>query len=137
MADGVKKVERYSTDVVAKPGEGARVLGALAAGKVDMLSVWAYPLGNSGQARIEIVPKDSAKLKAAAKQAKIKLKRESAAFYISGRDKIGVLGESLVGLAKAGITIHAAQAVSVGTKFGCVVEVDSKNVRKAAKALGV
>ena len=137
MADGVRKVERYSTDVAAQAGTGARVLGALAAGKVDLLSVWGYPLGNSGQARIEIVPKDSAKLKAAAKKAKIKLKRESAAFYVSGRDKVGALVDVLDKLGKAGITIHAAQAVSVGTKYGCVVEVDAKSVRKAAKALGV
>ena len=137
MADGIQKVDRFSVDVPDKAGEGARVLGALAAGKANLLAVWGYPLGGSGKSRIEIVPKDSAALKAAAKAAKIKVKRESAALYATGRDKLGVVSAALAKLAEAGVNVHAVQAICAGAKYGCLIEVDSKAMRKAAKALGV
>ncbi|MCP5114777.1 MAG: hypothetical protein GY953_28445 [bacterium] len=137
MADEICKVDRFSIDVPDKPGEGARILGALAAGKANLLAVWGYPLGRSGASRIEVVPKDTAALRAAAKAAKIKVKRESAALYAVGRDKLGVISGVVAKLSEKGVNIHAVQAVSVGTKYGCLIEVDSKAMRKAAKALGV
>jgi len=135
MADTITKVERYSVEVPAKAGEGAKLLAALAAGKADLIALWAYPLGKNE--KVELVPADAAKLKAAAKAAKIKLKRESAAFCVVGRNRIGAVGAAAAKLAEAGVKIHAAQAIAVGSKFGALVEVDSKDVRKAAKALGV
>ena len=137
MADGVSKVERYSVDVPNQAGTGASTLAALAAGGANMQAAWGYPLGASGASRIELVPKDAAALKAAAKKAKIKLNREAAAFYVVGRDKVGAVGATLAKLAAKGINVHAVQAASSGTKYGCLIEVDAKDVRKAAKALGV
>jgi len=40
-------------------------------------------------------------------------------------------------LAEKGINVRAVQAVATGTKYGALIEVDSKDVRKAARALGV
>ena len=137
MADAITKVDRFSIDVPDKPGEGARVLSALAAGKANLLAAWGYPLGNTGSARIEVVPKDTAALRAAAKAARIKLKRESAAFHVSGRDKLGVVSQSLAKLAEKGINVHAVQAACAGRNYGSLIEVDGKDVRKAARALGV
>ena len=137
MADTIAKVDRFSIEVPAKPGEGARVLGSLAAGKADLLAVWGYPLGSSGKVKIEVVPADTAVFKAAAKAAKIKVKKESAAFCVVGRNKVGALAEAIGKLGEKGITIHAAQAIAVGGKYGALVEVEAKDVRKAARALGV
>lgn len=136
MADGITKVDRFSVDMADQPGEGARILGALAAGKADLLAAWGYPLGSSGMARLELVPKDSAVLRAAAKKAGIKLQRESAAFHLVARDKIGAVAAAVAALAGKGINIHALQAASAGARYGCLIEVDAKDVRKAAKALG-
>ena len=137
MADTITKVDRFSVEVDQKPGEGARVLGALAAGKADLLAVWGYPLGSTGKVKIELVPADAAAYKAAAKAAKIKVKRESAAFCVVGRNKVGAVAEAMGKLGEKGITIHAAQAIAVGGKYGALIEVESKDVRKAAAALGV
>jgi len=137
MADSVTKVERYSVDVPNKPGEGACVLGALAEGKVNLLAAWGYPLGSSGTSRIELVASDSSALRTAAKKAKIKLKRESAGFHIAGRDKAGAVSTAMAALAEKGVNVHAIQAVASGSKYGCLIEVDASDVRKAAKALGL
>ncbi len=130
------KVERFSIAVADKAGEGARVLGALAAGKANLIAAWGYPVGD-GNARVEVIPVDSVKLKAAAKAAKIKLKKECAAFYVEGRNKVGVVAAALAVLADKGINVRAVQAVATGSKYGAVIEVESKDVRKAAKALGI
>jgi hypothetical protein len=133
----ITKVERFSVDVPDQPGEGARVLEALAAGKVNLVAAWGYPLGGSGTSRIELVSSDSAALRAAARNAKVKLNRESAAFHVSGPDKPGAVASAARKLADAGVNIHAVQAVSSGSKYGCLIEVAAQDVRKAAKALGV
>ena len=101
------KVERYSIAVADKAGEGARVLGALAAGKANLSAAWGYPVGD-GNARVEVIPVDSVKLKAAAKAAKIKLKKECAAFYVEGRNKVGVVAASLAALADKVFVAYAA-----------------------------
>jgi hypothetical protein len=131
----VIKVERYSVVVQDEPGQGAAVLAGLAAGKADLLAVWGYPL--QGGAKIEIIPADSVAFKAAAKAAKIKVKKESAAFLVEGRSKVGALAEVMKALAEANINAEAVQAVKVGSKYGALVEVAGKDARKAAKALGV
>ena len=87
--------------------------------------------------KVEIIPEDSAAFKAACKAAKIKVKKECAAFCVVGRNKVGALLPALEALAAKGITIHAAQAIAVGTKYGTLIEVAPKDVRKAAAALGV
>jgi len=137
MADMVTKVERYSVDVPNKPGEGARVLGALAEAKVNLLAAWGYPLGKSRTSRIELVASDAAALRAAARKAKIKLQRETAAFHIADRDKVGAVSAAMAALAEKGVNVHAVQAVASGSKYGCLIEVDSSDARKAAKALGL
>lgn len=137
MTDTIAKVERFSVDVPHQAGEGARLLAVLSAAKVNLIAAWGYPLASSGPARMELVPADPAALRDALKKAKIKAKRECAVFHITGRDKVGALGAALATLCEKGINIYALQATSSGGKYGGVIMVDSKDVRKAAKALGV
>jgi len=133
----VSKVERYAVDVPNQPGEGARLLEALKAEGVNLIACWGYPLGESGVARIELIPQDAAVLKKAARKAKVKLNRLPAAFYAVGLDRPGSLAALLGKLAEQDINVHAVQAVSAGSRYGCVIQVDGKDVRKAAAALGV
>lgn len=137
MADAIVKVERYSVDVLDQPGEGARVLAALEAAKINLVGCWGYPVESAGAARIELIPADGAALRAAAKKAKIKVKKECGAFCVADRNKAGALAAVLTKLAEKGINVHAVQAVATGTKYGAVIQVASKDVRKAARVLGV
>jgi len=137
MATTITKVERFSVEVPHQAGEGARLLEVLAGEKVNLIAAWGYPLGDSGQARIELVAADGAALRAAARKAKIKLTKESVSFHVVGPDKPGAVAAALRKLADAGISVHALQAVSSGSRYGCLIEVAAADVRKAAKALGV
>ncbi|MCD6360278.1 MAG: hypothetical protein J7M38_05375 [Armatimonadetes bacterium] len=137
MANAIAKVERYSVEVADQPGEGVRILEALKAGKVNLIACWGYPLGAAGNARIELVPEDGAALRAAVKKAKIKVKKECGAFCVADRNKVGALAAAMAKLAEKGINVRAVQAVATGTKYGALIEVDPKDVRKAARALGV
>ena len=137
MTDTIAKVERFSVEVPDQAGEGARLLGVLSAAKVNLIAAWGYPLGSPGVARMELIPADSAALRAALRKAKIRAKRECAVFHVTGRDKVGALGAALATLAGKGVNIYALQAASSGGKYGGVIMVDGKDVRKAAKALGV
>jgi hypothetical protein len=136
MAETIAKVQRYSVDVSNQAGEGARILEALREGKANLIALWGYPLGAGDTARIELVPRDAAALKTAARKAKVKLNRQPAAFHVTGRDRIGALAEALGKLAEKGINVHAVQGVSAGSKYGALIEVAAADVRKAAKALG-
>ena len=137
MAEEIIKVERFSIEIPHRTGEGARILDALAAAKVNLVGLWAYPLGGGETAKIEIVPLDSAALKAAAKAAKIKLNKESTGFHVVGKHRAGVLASVLSKLAAAGVNVRAVQASSAGTRFGCLLQVEPQDVRKASKALGL
>jgi len=137
MADSIARVELYSVVIPNKAGEGARVLGALCEGGADLAACWGYPIKGK-DARLDIVPKDPAALKKAARKAKLALGGKQVAFHVSGEDRPGALGTILAKLAEAGINIHAVQAVTgaVGS-YGAVISVKPEDIRKAAKALGI
>ncbi len=50
MADIVRKVAYFAMDVPNRPGEGARVLGALADAGVNLLAFSGFPSGRKAQA---------------------------------------------------------------------------------------
>lgn len=133
----VTKVERFSVDIPNQPGEGAKLLEALKAEGVNLIACWGYPLGEAGVARMELVPSDPAVLQKAAKRAKVKLTRLPVAFHVVGLDRPGSLAAILSKLAERGVNVHALQAISVGSRYACLIQVDAKDVRKAAAALGV
>jgi hypothetical protein len=137
MAEEITKVDRFSVDVPNKAGEGARILGALAAERVSLVALWAYPLGGGKMTRVEIVPSDSAAFKAATRKAKVNVAKEATSFHLVGKDKAGVLASVLAKLAAIGVNVRAVQAVSAGSRFGSLIEVEAGDVRKAAKALGM
>ena len=137
MADPVRCVEVYSIECKNKPGEGARILGALRAGGVNLTAMWGYPVGKT-MARIDVAADDAAALKAAAKAAKLKLGKKQVAFHVSGVDRPGVMAEVMESLAAAKINVHAAHGLCAGEgRYGALLQVESKDAKKAAKALGI
>lgn len=135
MPDEVRQVEHYSASIPHKPGEGARVLVALRDAGINLIAFWGYPAG-AGRARLEFVPENGVAFVAAAKRAKLKLKK-SIAFYIHGDDRPGAVAGILAKLAAARINVGALQAVSAGMgRYGAVLFVAGAGARKAARALG-
>ncbi len=135
MADEVRRVEHYSASIPNKVGEGARVLGALRDAGVNLIAFWGYPHG-AGRAQLEFIPENGAAFVAAAKRAKLKLKK-STAFYIHGDDRPGAIADVLAKLAAARISVGALQAVCGGAgRYGAVLFLPAAAARKAASVLG-
>jgi hypothetical protein len=135
MAEEIRQVEHYSASVPNKVGEGARVLGALRDAGVNLIAFWGYKRG-TGRAQLEFIPEDSATFIAAAKQAKLRL-RKSAALYIHGDDRPGAIADMLAKLAAARINVAAVQAVcGGGGSYGTIVFLPPAAARRAASVLG-
>jgi len=132
----VRKVAYFALDVPQKPGEGARVLGALAEAGVNLLAFSGFPRGRKAQ--IDIIPEDADMFKQAAKIAKIKTRPQKLGFLVQGDDRKGAVADLLKTLAEKKINITAIDAVSAGAgRYGAIFWVKPGDVNKAAKVLGV
>jgi len=130
------KLEYYSVVVPNKPGKGGRVLTALKEAGVNFVAIWGYPEGK-GKSRIDLVAKDTALLKKAAKKLKIELGKKQTAFHVSGEDHPGAVAEVLAQLAAKKINVNAVQALCADSgRFGALIQVAADDVKKATKALG-
>jgi hypothetical protein len=129
------KLECYSVVVSNKPGKGAHLLSVLKEAGVNFVAVWGYPVGKN-KSRFDLVAEDPALLKKAAKQLKIELGKKKTAFHIAGANEPGAVAEILAKLADKKINVSAIQAVAAGAGvYGALLQVDSDDVKKAAKAL--
>lgn len=135
MAELIRKVDYYYTTVSDKPGEGARVLGAIRDAGVNLLAFHAFPRAKKSQ--VDLVPENAAALKAAAQQAKIKLSAPKTAFLVEGDDRIGAIFDMLRKLGAASVNVTAIDAVRAGAgRYGALIWVKPADVAKAAGALG-
>ena len=137
MPEEVRQVEQFSMTIANKVGEGARVLGILRDAGVNLLAFWGYQR-TATKAELIFVPENSAAFTTAAKQAKLKLGKKQAAFFIQGEDRPGAAADLLAKLAAGKINVGAVQAVSAGAgRFGAVVFLSGAAARKAAAILAV
>src|SRR5262245_2464267 len=136
MPDTIRKVDYYYITAPDKPGEGARIFGALRDAGVNLLAVHAFPSARKSQ--IDLVPSDAVAFLAAVKNAGLKVSKPKAMFLIEGDDRAGALAPTLSRLGAAKINVIAVSAVRTGTgRYGALLWVDQKDVRKAAETLGV
>jgi hypothetical protein len=136
MPDSIRKIDYYYVTTSDKPGEGARIFGALRDAGVNLLAVHAFPSARKSQ--IDLVPSDAVAFLAAAKNAGLKLSKPKAMFLIEGDDRVGALAPALSRLGAAGINVTALSAVRAGGgRYGALLWVEAKDVRKAAETLGV
>ena len=136
MADSIRLVDYYYTMAPDKPGEGARLLGIFRDAGVNLLACSAFPSARKSQ--VDCVPAEAAALLAAAKHAKIKLSRPKKAFLIDGDDRVGAIAEILERLGAAKINVTAVDGVSAGGgRYGAILWVKPRDVKRAAAALGV
>lgn len=133
MADSVRLVDYFYVTVPNKAGEGARLLDALRREGVDLLAFSAFPEARKSQA--DFVPEDSAAFRRAAKKAKWKVTGPKKVFLLQGDDRVGLLADIVGALAGAKINITALDAVSVHGRYGALLWVAQKDLKKAQKAI--
>ncbi len=135
MADVIRKVAYFKLITPDKPGEGAKVLGALKEDGVNLLAFKGFPRGR--RAQMDFIPEDVAAFKRAAKKAGLKLGLQKTGFLVQGEDRVGAVADLLSKLAIAKINVTAIDAVVAGEgRYGAIVWVKPQSVAKAAKALG-
>jgi len=136
MAETVRKVDYFYIETPDKPGEGAKVLGALRDAGVNLLAFTGFPSGRKAQ--IDFIPQDTVAFKAASKKAGLKLSPKKTGFLIQGEDRVGAIADIEGKLAAANVNVTAMDAVSAGEgRYGAILWVKPPDVRKAAKALGL
>ena len=87
---------------------------------------------------MDFVPRNTAAFRKAVKRAGIQVIGKNPAFLIQGDDKVGAVYRVMETLGKAGINVTAVDAVSDGKgRYGAILWVKAKDVRKASRALGV
>jgi hypothetical protein len=135
MAETIRVIDYFYTEVPDKAGEAAQILGQLRDAGVYLLAFCGFPKGR--RAQLDFVAPDAAGFKAAARKAKLKLVGPKKAFLIYGDDRTGIGAELLGKLAEAKINITATQAIVAGAdRFGMILWVKARDVKKAAKLLG-
>jgi hypothetical protein len=134
--DTIRLADYFYVETSDKPGEGARLLNQLRSSGVNLFAFHGFPKGR--RAQIVMVPSDPAQLKTVAKNAKWKLTGPKKVFLIEGDDRVGALVDYFDRLAAAKINVTASDAVVAGIgRFGAVLWVKPRDVKRAAKALGV
>ena len=135
MAETVRLVDYFYISAPNKAGEGARALAMLKDAGVNLLAFSGFPQGR--RAQLDFIPADPAAFKQAAKKAKWKITGPKRGFLVQGDDRIGAVAELLDRLGSARINVTAIDAVTVGEgRYGAILWVDPKDVRKAAALLG-
>jgi len=135
MANITRKVAYFAMDVPDKPGEGARLLRALADAGVNLLAFSGFPSGRKSQ--LDFIPEDVAVFKKAVKALKIKIRPQKFGFLIQGNDRKGAVAQLLNVLADKKINVTAIDAVSAGAgRYAAILWVKTADVSKAAKVLG-
>jgi hypothetical protein len=135
MGEMIRNVEYFYTEVPDKPGEGARILDALRDYGINLLAFTGFPKGR--RAQLDFVPEDSEMFKSAADRIGLKLKKKKLGFLIQGEDRVGAVADIMRKLAAAKVNVTAVDAVCAGQgRYGAILWVKSRDVAKAAKALG-
>jgi hypothetical protein len=131
----IRKVEYFAVQVPHRANEGAKLLKALKAQKVNLLAFTGFPNGKTAQA--DFIPEKPAAFRVAARKLGLKLDKSKTGFLAQGADRVGVIGDIMGRLGAARINVTAIDAVSAGWKrFGAIFWVKPKDVARAAKVLG-
>ncbi len=135
VADTIRIVDYYYIEAPNKPGEGAQMLRHLEDAGVNLAVLHAFPSGRRTQ--VDFVSTDAAALKRAARPAKWKLVGPKKALLVNGDDRVGALTGYFETLGEAGVNVTAVTAIAAGAgRFGAIIWVDPRNVRRAAQLLG-
>lgn len=135
MADTLRKVYYFYVMVGNSAGQGAKIVDGLAKEGVNLLAFSGFPSGRHAQ--IDLVPKDAAQLKRAARKLGLQLSPRKTAFLCQGSDRVGAMTEVLDKLAAAKISVTAMDAVTSGEgRYGAIFWVKPEAVAKTARLLG-
>ena len=137
MPETIRRIDYHYVIVPDRPGEVARVLGAVRGAGINLLGVSAFPHG-ARKSQVDLIPEDSGAFAQAAKSARLKLSKKKSGFLIQGEDRPGAVADLAGKLAQAKINITSVQAFCAGAgRYGGLLWVKAKDMQRASKALGL
>ena len=137
MPETIRRIDYHYVIVPDRPGEVARVLGAVRGAGINLLGVSAFPHG-ARKSQVDLIPEDSGAFAQAAKSARLKLSKKKSGFLIQGEDRPGAVADLAGKLAQAKINITSVQAFCAGaSRYGGMLWVKAKDMQRASKALGL
>ena len=135
MADMIRTAQYFKVTIADKSGTLAHMLAPLHDAGVNLLAVHAFPRNRRTQ--VDVVPEDPTAFKDVAKPLKWKMKGPKECFLVEGDDRPGALVDLTDQLASANINMIALTATTAGQgRFGAILWVKQRDVKKAAKVLG-
>jgi hypothetical protein len=134
MGDAIRFVEYFYITAPDKPGEGARALKTLKEAGVNLLAFSGFPQGR--RAQLDFIPADPAAFKQAAKRAKWKVVGPKKGFLVQGDDRVGAIADLLERLGAAKVNVTAIDAASADGRYGAILWVAPKDVKRTAALLG-
>jgi hypothetical protein len=118
-----------------RAGQAAAVLKAVADAGISLQAFTGFP-DRAGQAQIDLVTDDIAKLRRVAKAQGWRLSPVKRGFLIQGEDRVGAVQRQLAKLARSGVNVTAVDAVTAGRgRFGMILWVKPRDSARAARAL--
>lgn len=136
MASQVRKVNYCKLMLPSRAGQGIKVLNAMRDAGVSLLAFTGFPTG-AGKSQVDLVADSLGAVRRVASRKGWKVSAAKRAFLIHGDDKVGAVAQVLGRLARAGINVTAADAVSAGKRrYGMILWVKPRDYGRAAKALG-
>jgi hypothetical protein len=136
MAVKCRFVDYYAVRLADRPGTGASALGVFRRARVALEAVHAFPAGRGCQ--MDLVPTRRAAFLRAARAGKLRTSRRKRALLVEGDDRTGALAGVLESIGAAGVNVTAVTGVRAGRgRFGAILWVKPRDVRRAARALGV
>ncbi len=136
MSDQIRTVDYFKITIADKSGTLGQLLAPLRDSGVNLLVVHAFPRNRRTQ--VDVVPEDSSAFKSMAKSLKWKVANPKACFLVEGDDRPGALSDLTGRLGSAKINLTAATGVAAGAgRFGAILWVKARDVKKAAKVLNV
>ncbi|MNC85031.1 ACT domain protein [compost metagenome] len=134
MATTIRKTAYFSMKTPNRAGQGARLLNALAAHKVNLLAFTGFP--SAGRAQVDFIPYDVARFTRAARKLGLKVSRRKTVFLVQGSDKAGAIAGVCGKLARAGINMVAMDAVAAGGgRYGAIFWVKPRDIARATRVL--
>ncbi|MBA5865490.1 MAG: hypothetical protein GDA67_02205 [Nitrospira sp. CR1.3] len=136
MADLIRSAQYFKVQIADKPGELAGLLAPLDEAGVNLLAVHAFPRNRRTQ--VDVAPEDPTTFKNVAKVHRLKIVGPKTCFIVDGDDRPGALAGLTEQLSTAKINLVAVTGRSAGQgRFGAILWVKPRHVKKAAKVLGI
>jgi hypothetical protein len=136
MAVKSRFVDYFAVRIADRPGTGAGVLDVFRRARVSLDAVHAFPDGRTTQ--MDLVPGDARAFRRAARAGRLRLSRRKRAVLVEGEDRAGALAGVLAKLGDARVNVTAVSGVRAGKgRFGAILWVKPRDLRRAARALGV